>query len=340
MNFTENKKIKYRESDYYYACARIRAHESLLLPRSAFDRLLESKSAEEARAALSEFGIAGDGSFEDCADGILLREFSEVESFMPNPEFITVLRLMYDCHNIKTALKCRIRSVSPDGLFSPIGSVPAELVKTAVYEGNYSLLPEHISNMAECAKEAEEIYSKTRDPQLIDARMDEGCFADTLALTDALGDPFFKKWLTLRADVVNILTTVRISRMPSEDANFAYLEKMLVPGGALEESFFAEALLDGESGLWARLATTAYSPIAEAVDALGSYTLTAVEKTCENYITSLLKSSKYLLSSPAVPAAFLLALETQLKNLRIIMSGLAANEDREVTKERLREAYV
>ena len=53
-----------------------------------------------------------------------------------------------------------------------------------------------------------------------------------------------------------------------------------------------------------------------------------------------IKDAKYVPFGPEAAAAFLLAKESEIKNLRMILTGKIAGTPKEVISERLRETYV
>ena len=70
----------------------------------------------------------------------------------------------------------------------------------------------------------------------------------------------------------------------------------------------------------------------------GLYSL--MEKMCDDRLMRYIKDAKYVPFGPEAAAAFLLAKESEIKNLRMILTGKIAGTPKEVISERLRETYV
>ena len=67
---------------------------------------------------------------------------------------------------------------------------------------------------------------------------------------------------------------------------------------------------------------------------------TVFERLCDNFIMSYIKEAKYKSLTMEPMAAYIYARETEVKTVRIIMSGKINGIDADVIKERLRDAYV
>lgn len=70
----------------------------------------------------------------------------------------------------------------------------------------------------------------------------------------------------------------------------------------------------------------------------GKYTL--LEKLCDDMRMKYVKDARYVSFGIEPVCGFLIAKESEIKNLRMILTGMLAGTAKEVTKERLREAYV
>ena len=332
------EKRRYDESEWIYATARVRALERRLPDNSRLERLLEARDVTEACAILSEYGFKLDpGDTESGLREYLRGVYRESEEMAPDASLLDVVRLPNDCHNIKSALKCSIILRDPSHLMVDNGTVAAKVIVDAVNERRFDLLPGH---MGKAAEEALEAWSKTRDPQIIDQLVDDACVRDRTEAARASGDKFTFGLVENDIDTANILITLRIIRLTGEGADSAYLERMLLPGGSLSHDLFVSAYNDGEPALWARLASTRYADISAAADSAGNYSLSFLEKTIENKRIEYLKNARYILAGAPAVIAYICASEFYVKDVRIILAGKAAHEDPDITRERLRAAYV
>lgn len=329
---------RYTQNDYLYASARILAREASLPGKEVLMSLLDLGSVQEIAEALVQHGFAKrlleDGSYDTEAmlTARLKEELQTVRSLAKSSAVIAPFALPYDCHNIKSCLKCRQRAISPQPLLLPLGSVETDVLQRALDEGDYAKLPPH---MAAAIPEAVATFERTADPREIDFILDRACFED---LCDATADlPFARELVAQRADLTNILICLRLIRENNPYLAPALLQKTMVTGGRLDAAFFQEALREGEKQLANMLVTTPYAALLQTK---GARTAAAVEKNADDLLMRTLTRVKFIPFGGEVPLAYLLAFESAIKNLRILLAGRAAGLPRDVILERVRESYV
>lgn len=323
-------------TDYLYAGARIRAMENALIGQERLNGLSEIRTADEIFAALGSYGLdtvfGADGKPD--AEATLLSAlsagFNEVAAACGERGLFAFLCYPYDCNNIKAVLKCRLRGVPADGMLIDAGTIPVSRLRAILDKEQYGELP---ANMGAAVPAALEAYAKTKNPQEIDLRLDRACFGDMAAATL----PFARRIVSLRADCTNILICLRLLRMGATYPMRAAMLAALVPGGTLEEAFFTEAFDGGESRLTDMVSMTAYAPLFEIT---GERTLSAVEKNADDLIMEFVKTAKLIPFGAEIPVAYLAALETSIKNLRILISGKAAGLTADAIRGRYRNSYV
>ena len=335
---------KYRETDYLYASARIRALEAGLLGEEALWRMAEAKSSAEILSALPDFGftlcregVDGTGAVDREATlvSLLLGGFRDVED-MTDENTVRFLRHPYDCNNIKTLIKCFSRGLLPDGmLFDGLGTLSAEEVRTAFAHKDYSAFPQH---MAQAIPHAETAFAETGNPQQVDLILDGACYADMKEAAFTAGADFGVRWVEMKIDLTNVMICVRLMRMGQTPSNAALLDEALLSGGALDTALFREMFSADESQLGDRLATTHYAALTALLQ--NGAPLSALEKQTDDICMELIRTAKWVPFGIEVPIGYVLALETIVKNLRILLAGKDAGFSPEVIRERLRKSYV
>ena len=331
-------------TEYMYASARIRALENRLVGRERMEILIEARTADEVMDRLAEYGytpaetegtIPAGEAVSAAREGMLLailREaYAEVEGTVPCPDLFRYFRYPYDCNNIKVALKCAIRGISPADLLFDFGTVPANRVEDYLREGKYDAFPGAMAAAIPVAKEA---FDKMADPRRIDTVLDRACYEAMLADASA-GDPVLLGWLTAKIDLTNILITLRILRM---GGGLALSEEALLPGGTLEQAFFTEAYAGGESRLWEALMPTAYGKLA-AVEG-DPRSLAAVEKAADDLYMDRVRQDAKIPFGASVAGGYLVGCEVAVKNIRMILAAKDAGLDTVALRERIRESYV
>lgn len=324
-------------TEFLYAGARIRAMENGLVGRERLNSLAELRSQEEIFAALASYGLetvtGADGNPD--AEATLLTAlsagFAEVTEACGRSDLFAFLRYPYDCNNIKAILKCAHRGVPAEGMLIDAGTVPVGSLPAILRDARYGELP---ANMGAAVPAVLEAFAKTKNPQEIDLGLDRACFADMAAAATL---PFSREIVSRRADCTNVLICLRLLRMGATYPMRAAMLSALLPGGTLNESFFTEAFDGGESRLVDMVSMTALAPL---FDTEGERTLSAVEKNADNLVMSWVKTAKFVPFGAEIPIAYLAALETSVKNIRILISGKAAGISSDEIRRRFRESYV
>lgn len=336
---------KRQETEYTYASARIRALENRMVGRERIDQMVDARDANEVMDKLAEYGLtppevegvpageAQSAAREGMLLAILREAYKEVETSAPDPAVFRYFRYPYDCNNLKSAMKCAIRSISAEDMLFDFGTVSADQVERLLREGKYESFP---TAMAAAIPAAREAYDKTGDPRRIDMILDRACYEDMLAAVSA--EPMLLGWLRTKIDLTNILMTLRILRMNMGDVGGGFLLESLLPGGTLGENFFSWAYGAGEEGLWGAVARTAYDKLARVEG--DPRPLSSVERAADDlYMELVRKDSKIPFGAPVV-AGYLVGWETAVKNIRIILAAKDAELDGAVIRERIRLSYV
>ena len=193
--------------------------------------------------------------------------------------------------------------------------------------------------MREGLLEAAEVFSKGRDPQEIDIILDKACYRDMQKRAELTGNDFIIGYVKLLTDILNVNTFIRLREIGKP---FEFFRKVFLPGGDIDEKVFTGSYEEGYQQLADKMAPFGFRDVfaqgAAAVQAEGKYTL--LEKLCDDMKMKYMKDAKYKTFGIEPVCAFLTAKESEVKNLRMILTGMLAGTSREVTKERLRETYV
>lgn len=331
---------KINTTEYMYCSARLRALESSLFSAEKLRMLMDSSGLDEALSKLSELGVTtltdsdGGVSVEDTLEGMYRDAWEQVISCVPCPENLDFLRYPYDCSNLKSVIKCHFRGISPESMLYNCGSRTRSQAMGAMQDA--SCYPTHMSL---AVGQAAELYSKTKNPQSIDVILDNACYKDMLDCAKGSGCELSLELVRYKIDVTNILTCIRLIRMNMGQAGRAILESAVLEGGSFDDSFYVEAYDGGEDRLCELLAYSRYDKlIACLVDGDGG--LSSVERYADDEYIQLAKTAKMIPFGPEVAIGYLVAVENQTKNLRIILDAKASGKSAEQTVGRLRCSYV
>ena len=333
---------KRKEDQYAFPCAVIRSNERTLLGQTDLERVLDLEKVSQAMNVLGEFGY-GDGKelanprdFERVLRAELDRVYKLVFSIVPDKEEIELFLLPNDYHNAKVLLKSEFLGVDPTPLLVDTGLIPADKMVQLVRERNYVFLS---NEMKDALRSAEEIFSKGRDPQEIDIILDKACYKDMQNRAALTGNDFIIGYVRLLTDILNVNTFIRLREIgrPVE-----FFRKVFLPGGDIDERLFTASYEEGYQQLADKLAPFGFREVlasgAMLVQNESKYTL--LEKLCDDMRMKYVKDARYVSFGIEPVCGFLIAKESEIKNLRMILTGMLAGTAKEVTKERLREAYV
>ena len=319
----------YKDTEYIYASARVRALEAKLLTPERYLQLIEAPGTAEAVALLADalpIRYDADGNFdlEATADEFLQEAFALVRAITPNPAAFDLFSYEFDANNVKAAIKAFYRDIPADDMLFGCGTVPKEKVVAAVRERDFSAFPKHI---AAAAKQAMEEYAATGDPQGIDLTVDAAAFADR---KDAAGeDAFLTETVANKADAVNTLTYLRLLErgIPSQ------LDRAFLPGGRLtKETLTAAADRDALCAVLKNAAPL----LGAALDRDRTASLGAIEKAFDDALLAEMKQVKWQPFGLSVVCAYLYAVLAEVKNLRILFSLRAVGASGEEIRKHLR----
>lgn len=332
-------------SDYFYSSARVRALETGLLQNDALARVLEAPTLDAAYSMLEEYGVKLKRNPEN--DKILREEtllfrlssaYAEIASLTEelDKSLFALWRYPYDCNNIKAAIKCFARGISCDDLLFDFGTVSAEEIKTAVRTNDFSVLPKHLSD---AAQEAVAVYARTQNPQQIDLILDRACYADMLDAAEQSGVEYAVKLVRTKIDLLNLVMCLRVMRMQSGEAGKMLLRDALLQGGTVSSDDVLDLYEMEEKALWEKLLYTDYRTFAEAV-ASKHPTLTEVERAADNAFMAVVREARFIACGPEVLIGYLLGMENEVRNIRVLLAGKGAGLPSETVWERVRDSYV
>lgn len=334
--------IEYNYEDYIFLSSRINALSASLIGNERLEDMLRARTLSEFYRMLEDSGVKAEKNRygELDLDGAVNRRFTDlflsVLNDVPQKQLFSVFTYPYDCHNLKAAIKCAEKGIKAEELLLPLGSVPSEKIQECVLSGNFSVFPQ---NMANAAEEARSVYARTRDPQAIDLVIDRACFADMKETAEENPVGFFKEALRAKADQVNILTALRLIRMPSVQTD-ELMRRAYVCGGSLGEEFFSDILTqeseDREQVLAEKLIYSGFDKLGHAMSGV-HIELSEAERICnESYIAALEAAGEALAGAETV-AVYLARLETEARNLRILLAGKKAGYGEKELSVRLRQ---
>lgn len=330
--------------EFTQGVARLRVLEKRLLNKLKFERMIDGSSPMEALRILQETeynAFMGNIKSSDNYDILLKEELKRVYNLMdeisPDKSIVDIMRIKYDYHNLKVLLKARLLGKSLDSLMMDVGTIAAENMKLMINTEDYKSLP---SKMKNAFIEAEKAFKTYDDPQKIDIIIDKYMYEDLSFKSEKMEYDFIKNYFKSNIDFINMRTYVRLKKQ-EKPVNF--FKEVYLNGGNIKEEFFIKNYGEPLDVIAQKLPSSLkYKDIIKAglEEYSSSGKLSSFEKLWENYIMEETKEAKKVHFGPEPIIGYIIAKETEIKLLRIIMVGKINNLPPDAIRERLRDVYV
>lgn len=337
--------MQYKKEDYVFVSSCIRGKERFLLDAKGVSRMVSAKSPQEAVRVLADYGYpvedtcrGGDLSqLDNLLSQALTCAYREVISLLPDPRALDTLLLVYDYHNIKALIKGEMAGTDPSDALVDVGTVPADRWAHIMGERDFVTLSFTMKSAVEYALEA---FAKSKDPQHIDFILDRACYLEMKAVAKASGCRFLEQYATLLIDSINVKTFARIREMKGDWVAF---NRVFLPGGSIPESLFVNGFDEDYMHFAEKLLP--YHTFEEVMVKGGTQLsetgrFTELERLSDNAILEFAISAKYIPYGLEVPAAYLIAKESEIRLVRIIIAALEQDLTADQLNARIRRTYV
>ncbi len=318
---------------YTYAVARIRALESSLFSNNTIDQLIAVPDYDGCIKFLLDKGW-GNADIAPTGEAILKAEQDKVwqevkELGIPLDKF-EVLFLPKEYHNLKAAIKEMYTSETHANIFYDDTKIPGHEMVEIVREKNFGKLP---GNMQDAAAEAYESFMHTRDGQLCDIIVDRACLEAIYKAGKESSDQIIKDYADDTVAVADIKIAVRCQKTKKP---IDFMRRAMADCGSISVNQLANAALNGMESIIEYLQGTIYKEGAEALKVSQS----AFERWCDDRIIQTIKPQKYNTFTVGPVIAYVIARQTEIKTVRVILSGKQNLLPDESIRERVREMYV
>ncbi|WP_024859714.1 V0D/AC39 family V-type ATPase subunit [Ruminococcus flavefaciens] len=311
------------DTKYANAVGAVRAMENSLLTGTDIDQLINSRSkAETASIIASRSGSNNSESLSDV--WVMLREYASDCKELP------ILLYRNDFHNLKAVLKAIISNREPKQYYIEPSNVELSALVEAINSKEYDLLPNYMQSTAE---EAYELITQTLDGQLSDSFIDTSALKAMQKSAEESGSSFMQKYAELLTVCADVKTAYRCSIL-GKSAQF--MESAICGSTELDKEQLIRAALGGTESLFSFLEGTTYSDAA----ALLKESAAQYEKWCDDVIMELAETARMQAFGSEPLAAYFIAKEAEIKNLRILSVCKEFGADKETITERMRKLYV
>ena len=329
--------------DFIQGVTRTRVLENKLLSRVKIERMVDAKDIDEVFKVLVETeysnavaSITRGEDYEKILSQELQRVYKLMREISKHGVVVDLMALKYDYHNLKVLIKEKELGKDLSELYIPLGTIDFAKLKASFLAGSIrDLEPE----FKEALTTVENDFEATKDPQRIDFIIDKYYFEHLYKMAKETNIELFINYVKDLIDFTNIKTTIRLKR---QGKDIKFLEEVLLPNGNIDESAILLALNDSIDIIISKFKNYRISP--ELKKGLESYQATNrmsdLEKYMDNYLMGINKSSKYVTFGPEPIFSYIVAKETEIKTLRIIMVSKLNKISPDAIRERVRELYV
>lgn len=320
------------DTDYAYAVARVRAKELSLLTVADLQQIIAAENIKEAIRILADKGISSPETgidLDSMIEAQLLETWRFIEESVPDITELKALIVENDFQNLKAALRNFFTDVKSNSKsFLPCLIAP-ETVFEAVNMNRFELLPDFLRN---AAQQAYDLALKTGSGRLIDIILDKAALETKIAFAGASGCQLISECAKLAIVYTNIKTAFRCLKM-GKDADF--IKRLLPYSEKMDNDKLVEAAVKSEAE-FIDFVSSALSPV--AADQL-NFGAAQFEKWCDEQLIITMRVSRLNPFGLDAVAAYYLYKETEMKNLRIILTAKLNNISTELISASIRRGY-
>lgn len=287
---------------------------------------------EKLRQGLAREVAADREGFDALLGALLDSDYAEVEAFDHQRLVVPLLRYRHDIHNLKSLLRKKLTGADP--FFSPVrGFFPVKVLEEAVFAGRRLPWPGPIGLTLDDILERADGHAAG---DWIDLRLDLAWIEHARESSVDRRMPLLAHWARCLEDFAAVKYLWR-----RQVASRLYCESYRVDiplhflGEGIREAHDRERLADS------LLASPYGSSLKEGAGewrARGSFAL--LDRDMDNHLLGVLSAAKYISMGPEPLAAYLLARESDMRNIRAIHHLGLAGWPESAVKRQLRRLYV
>lgn len=320
----------------------ISVREGRFLSATQFDQLLNSRDQEMRSQLLqgSPYQLeAADLSqlavIEERLMSQLLADYAWAFAVTPNPDLVSLFTLKYTYHNLKVFLKHRATERKLSHLLLPVGPYSLEVLEHLVATFSTEHCPDFMAD--EVAATWQE-YQDYQDLRVLEIGMDLAYFKHLKQLN--LDHPALEDLVAVMIDCYNVITVLRAHQ---QDKPHSFMKQLLSDEGTLSADAYIHLVEENNLLSW----FTGLNPVGFDLDVRGyeermrsgQLTVQDMEYLADLLVFKVLDAGRYETDGPLPLARYLYGRELEVKNLRLVLTGLDNDLPLDIIKERMRPIY-
>ncbi len=323
-------------ANVFYSNAMAKSLENNLLGKERLCRMVETNNPEEAFKILSEVNFGS---------GVELKDYSEYEKAIseeksslylfvrqncPSEIFKKFLLLKNDFHNAEVFIKCKHLKIDGEAMTTHTGLIDKELLRDKIMKDDYKYIYPSLKK-ALSSIDSDFVFKRATG-KLVNLKIEKAYF-DELYLI-AKQDKYLLDIYSVKADSANLSLALR-------GKNFPFYKEFFALGGEISIEELKCLSLNNVESVKDKFV---YSKRKDMVNfALSGVSenkpLSEFEKYSEEYALKSLLKYKYELTGILPFITYCYYKLAELRNVRIIMSGLIDGIDKEEIKNMMRISY-
>lgn len=322
------------EQIYPYAVSKIRVKELNILTKHELDNMADEENMTKIKSTLSDKGYNFDiidkiEDFETVLKNESIKLYALIKELIPDSKFANIFLCKNDYHNAKLILKAKIVGKDYEESLVDAGIIEVSKLIDNIENSDYSDLSEY---MQEGITEIKNYPDYEKKPYIIDCKLDAKSFEEMKQIAKDAKCEFIVNYVEKLIDITNLRTFFRVLRNHNKDKNI--FEESFINGGTIDKEVFLESFdMDlQDSKLKNKIKEEIFNSAITNPKAFDSF--------CDNYIMEYMKESKFKALTIEPIVAYIYAKETEIKNVRILLTGKINNINPKIIKERLRNSYV
>ena len=332
------------ETSFSQVNTAISVQEASFLTPQQYDQLLQADDAASRSALLQGTVYAMDAeAIKDlnAIEQVLMKHLYSVYNWAleisPSKELVEIFTLRYTYHNLKVLLKGRATGQSLEHLLMPVGTYSLEVLEHLVMAFSAEYCPDFM--LDEVLATWQE-YQDYQDVRVLEIGMDMAYFQHLKRLTQELEDESLLQLVNLTIDFYNAIT---VKRAVGLGKPHSFMRQLLSDEGSLSAANWIAMAEQGDFLTWfSQINPCGYDlDLRSYEEKMRNQTLTTVEL---EYLADLLQAKllaagQFETDGPLPLARYLLGKELEVKNLRLILTGMDNQLPVELIRERMRPIY-
>ncbi len=320
-----------KDTDYTFAVARIRSNEARLLTSAELNAVISAATYKEAVSRLNEKGYEiSDTDYSPALSKRMENLWKTVCEVLPDKSQFDSVILKNDFANLKILSKAFILGKDPECEYEFPSVYSPEELKENVFARKNSLLPECLQH---ADRSSYRILSKTKFAQLSDSVIDRASMEWSIKTAKKADNPILLEMAEIDTACADIKVLYRC--ILTEKAQ-SFMERAVAECRAFSKTDIIAAALKGMDSFLEFLSHTDYKGAADAL----KVSTTEFERWCDNKKISALKNTKTEVFGISPIVAFYYAAETEIRNIRIILSAKMNGLPEETIRARVRDSFV